>query len=70
MAAPDGRAVRIDLHSHAGRCFFCGMPPGTSFGVTASELATSLDAAAAADMTAVVLATVSDLPVLGFDEAR
>ena len=57
---------RIDLHSHAGRCFLAGLPAGhpmvTSLG--AAAVADAVRDAEAAGMTALVLATVSDLAVL------
>jgi membrane dipeptidase len=64
MSADHG--PRIDLHSHAGRCFLAGLPAGHPM-VAALGEASVADAVAdsrAAGMTALVLATVSDLAVL------
>jgi membrane dipeptidase len=57
---------RIDLHSHAGRCFLAGLPAGHPLvaSLGAATVAGALRAARAAGMTALVLATVSDLAVL------
>jgi membrane dipeptidase len=57
---------RIDLHSHAGRCFLAGLPAGHPMvaSLGAAAVAGALRDARAAGMTALVLATVSDLPVL------
>ena len=56
----------IDLHSHAGRCFLAGLPAGhpmvTSMG--AASVAEAVRDARDAGMTALTLATVSDLAVL------
>ncbi len=67
--SPDVSADRgpwIDLHSHAGRCFLAGLtaehPMVASLG--AASVAEAVRDARAAGMTALVLATVSDLAVL------
>ena len=60
------RGPWIDLHSHAGRCFLAGLPAGhpmVSLLGTAT-VANAVRAAAAAGMTALMLASVSDLAVL------
>ena len=60
------RGPWIDLHSHAGRCYLAGLPAGHPL-VTALGAPSVTDAvrdAAAAGMTALVLATVSDFAVL------
>jgi membrane dipeptidase len=56
----------IDLHSHAGRCFLAGLPAGHPMvaSLGPAEIAGAVRDAAAAGMTALVLATVSDLAVL------
>ncbi len=60
------RGPWIDLHSHAGRCFLAGLPAGhpmvSSLGT--ATVADAVRAAAVAGMTALRLATVSDLAVL------
>jgi membrane dipeptidase len=65
------RGPWIDLHSHAGRCYLAGLPAGHPL-VTALGAASVADAvrdAAAAGMTALLLATVSDFAVLRPDPA-
>jgi membrane dipeptidase len=60
------RGPWIDLHSHAGRCYLAGLPAGHPM-VTALGAASVTDAvrdAAAAGMTALLVATVSDFAVL------
>src|SRR6201989_1567424 len=62
---------RVDLHSHAGRCFLTGLPAGHP-GVAAMGAAAGADAvrsAQAAGMTALVLAAVADFAVLRPDPA-
>ena len=56
----------IDLHSHAGRCFVAGLPAEhpTVAALGPAEVAGAVRDADAAGMTALVLATVSDLAVL------
>src|SRR5690348_8615688 len=54
--------MRVDLHSHAGRCFLVGLSDDE--GVTGA-----LAAAADAGMAAIWLATVADLAVLTLDPA-
>lgn len=56
----------IDLHSHAGRCFLAGLPGGHPMvaSLGAASVAGAVRDAAAAGMTALILATVSDLAVL------
>src|SRR6185437_3331226 len=60
------RGPRIDLHSHAGRCFLAGLPAGHPGAATmgASAVADAVRAARAAGMTALVLAAVADFAVL------
>ena len=57
---------RIDLHSHAGRCFLAGLLAGHSLVATmgAAGVADAVGAARAAGMTALVLAAVGDFAVL------
>jgi len=67
--SPDVSADRgpwIDLHSHAGRCFLAGLPAEHPMvaALGASSVAEAVRDARAAGMTALVLATVSDLAVL------
>jgi len=61
-----GDGPLIDLHSHAGRCFLAGLPSGHPLAAAlgTASVADAVHAAAAAGMTALVLATVSDLAVL------
>lgn len=60
------RGPWIDLHSHAGRCYLAGRPAGhpavTALG--AASVSGALRDAAAAGVTALMLATVSDFAVL------
>src|SRR5690242_6588003 len=72
----DGRGPRIDLprvdlHSHAGRCFLAGLPAGHSLVATmgAAAVADAVRADRAAGMTALVLAAVADFAVLRPDPA-
>jgi membrane dipeptidase len=62
---------RIDLHSHAGRCFLAGLPAGhpvvAAMGVAA--VADAVRAAQGAGMTALVLSAVADFAVLRPDPA-
>ncbi|HEY1000655.1 MAG TPA: membrane dipeptidase [Streptosporangiaceae bacterium] len=62
---------RVDLHSHAGRCFLAGLPAGHSLAATmgAAAVADAVRSARAADMTALVLAVVADFAVLRPDPA-
>ena len=62
---------RIDLHSHAGRCFLAGLPAGHSAVATmgTAAVADAIRAARAAGMTALVLAAVADFAVLRPDPA-
>jgi membrane dipeptidase len=62
---------RIDLHSHAGRCFLAGLPAGHSAVATmgAAAVADAIRAARAAGMTVLVLAAVADFAVLRPDPA-
>jgi membrane dipeptidase len=57
---------RIDLHSHAGRCFLTGLPAGHPMvaSLGAASVTAAVRDARTAGMTALVLATVSDLAVL------
>jgi hypothetical protein len=62
---------RVDLHSHAGRCFLAGLPAGHSAVATMgpAAVADAIRAARAAGMTALVLAAVADFAVLRPDPA-
>jgi membrane dipeptidase len=62
---------RIDLHSHAGRCFLAGLPAGHSLvaAMGAAAVADAVRAARAEGMTALVLAAVADFAVLRPDSA-
>jgi len=62
---------RIDLHSHAGRCFLAGLPAGHSAvaAMGAAAVADAIRAARGAGMTALVLAAVADFAVLRPDPA-
>ena len=66
-----GRLHRVDLHSHAGRCFLAGLPAGHSAVATlgAAAVADAVRSARAAGMTALVLAAVADFAVLRPDPA-
>jgi membrane dipeptidase len=57
---------RIDLHSHAGRCFLASLPAGHPMvaSLGAASVAEAVRDARAAGMTALTLATVSDFAVL------
>ena len=70
LASAD-REPRVDLHSHAGRCFLAGLPAGHSAVATmgAAAVADAVCAAQAAGMTALVLAAVADFAVLRPDPA-
>jgi membrane dipeptidase len=65
------REPRVDLHSHAGRCFLAGLPAGHSAVATmgAAAIADAIWAARSAGMTALVLAAVADFAVLRPDPA-
>jgi membrane dipeptidase len=60
------RGPWIDLHGHAGRCFLAGLPAGHPIvsALGAASVTGAVRAAAAAGVTALMLATVSDLAVL------
>jgi membrane dipeptidase len=62
---------RIDLHSHAGRCFLAGLPAGHSAvaAMGPAAVADAVRAARAEGMTALVLAAVADFAVLRPDPA-
>jgi len=62
----EDRGPWIDLHSHAGRCFLAGLPAGHPMveSLGAASVAEAVRDARAAGMTALTLATVSDLAVL------
>jgi membrane dipeptidase len=62
---------RVDLHSHAGRCFLAGLPAGHSAAAAlgAPAVADAVRSAQAAGMTALVLAAVADFAVLRPDPA-
>jgi membrane dipeptidase len=62
---------RVDLHSHAGRCFLAGLPAGhfTAAALGAPAVADAVRSAQAAGMTALVLAAVADFAVLRPDPA-
>src|SRR5689334_16867253 len=57
---------RVDLHSHAGRCFLAGLPAGHSAVAVmgAAAITDAIGVAGAAGMTALVLASVADFAVL------
>ena len=65
------RGPRVDLHSHAGRCFLAGLPAGHSAvaALGAPAVADAVRSAQAAGMTALVLAAVADFAVLRPDPA-
>ena len=65
------RGPRVDLHSHAGRCFLAGLPAGHSAvaAMGAAAVADAIRAARAAGMNALVLAAVADFAVLRPDPA-
>ena len=74
MSAGRGRRIdlpRIDLHSHAGRCFLAGLPAGHPLvaALGPAAVADAVRAARAAGMTALVLAAVADFAVLRPDPA-
>ena len=60
------RGLWIDLHGHAGRCFLAGHPAGHPMvaSLGAASVAGAVRDAAAAGMTVLTLATVSDFAVL------
>ena len=62
---------RVDLHSHAGRCFLAGLPVGHALvaALGAAAVADAVRAAEAAGMTALVLSAVADVAVLRPDPA-
>jgi membrane dipeptidase len=62
---------RIDLHSHAGRCFLASLPAGHSLvaALGAASVADAVRAAQAAGMTVLTLAAVADFAVLRPDQA-
>jgi membrane dipeptidase len=66
-----GGGPRIDLHSHAGRCFLAGLPAGYSLvaALGTPTVADAIQAARAAGMTALVLSAVADFAVLRPDLA-
>jgi membrane dipeptidase len=65
------RGPRIDLHSHAGRCFLAGLSAGHSAvaAMGAAAIADAIRAARGAGMTALVLSAVADFAVLRPDPA-
>jgi len=72
----DGRGPRIDLprvdlHSHAGRCFLAGLPAGHALvaALGAPAVPDAVRAARAAGITALVLSAVADFAVLRTDSA-
>jgi len=67
----DGRGPRIDLHSHAGRCFLAGLSAGYALvaALGASAVPDAVRAARAAGITALVLSAVADFAVLRPDSA-
>jgi len=72
----DGRGPRIDLprvdlHSHAGRCFLAGLPAGHALvaALGAPAVPDAVRAARAAGITALVLSAVADFAVLRPDSA-
>src|SRR5689334_9583417 len=62
---------RVDLHSHAGRCFLAGLPAAHSAvaAMGGASVADAVHAARSAGMTALVLAAVADFAVLRPDPA-
>jgi len=62
---------RVDLHSHAGRCFLAGLPAGhpAAAALGAASVADAVRAARAAGMTALCLSAVADFAVLRPDPA-
>jgi membrane dipeptidase len=62
---------RVDLHSHAGRCFLAGLSAGHSLAAALGPpaVADAVRSAQAAGMTALVLAAVADFAVLRPDPA-
>jgi microsomal dipeptidase-like Zn-dependent dipeptidase len=62
---------RVDLHSHAGRCFLAGLSAGHSLvaALGAPTVADAVRAARAAGITALVLSAVADFAVLRPDPA-
>jgi membrane dipeptidase len=67
----DGRGPRIDLHSHAGRCFLAGLPAGHALvaALGAPAVPDAVRAARAGGITALVLSAVADFAVLRPDSA-
>jgi len=65
------RGPRIDLHSHAGRCFLAGLPAGHPVvaGLGAASVADAVRAARAAGVTVLCLSAVADFAVLRPDPA-
>jgi len=57
---------RVDLHSHAGRCFLAGLPTGhpAVAALGAASVTDAVRAAQAAGMTALCLSAVADFAVL------
>ena len=62
---------RVDLHSHAGRCFLAGLPAGHPVvaGLGAASVADAVRAARAAGVTVLCLSAVADFAVLRPDPA-
>jgi len=62
---------RVDLHSHAGRCFLAGLPAGhpAAAALGAASVTDAVRAARAAGMTALCLSAVADFAVLRPDPA-
>ena len=74
MSAGHGPRVdlsRVDLHSHAGRCFLAGLPAAHSVAAALgpASVAAALEAARAAGMTALCLSAVADFMILRPDPA-
>jgi membrane dipeptidase len=65
------RGPRVDLHSHAGRCFLAGLPAGHPVVAVlgAASVGGALRAAWAGGMTALCLSAVADFAVLRPDPA-
>jgi membrane dipeptidase len=65
------RGPRVDLHSHAGRCFLAGLPAGhpVAAALGAASVADAVRAARAAGVTALCLSAVADFVVLRPDPA-
>ena len=65
------RGPRVDLHSHAGRCFLAGLPAGHALvaALGAASVTDAVRAARDAGVTALALSAVADFTVLRPDPA-